>query len=562
MKQINTLFLRVLITIFAVININIASAQMAIVQTGSADLSKDASKGRFAGTYVKPDGSAELFYLTQDGVYGYNFSADGKFSGEATGNEVANDLLNMQNAESQTAEMKNLPVFKGDAIVGSNTWTGNMIVKSGKLYLKTSDKFNYGPDFIEKETIKPEVEDTWRSRLIGYRSYSPNKKVVLSDGKGKQALFTFVESGPFVVAPVNGGSIQGAGVVVEKVSIKNPSPNGQNTVAVFSIPGNNLNSMKTNVIVTPYSMGGMGAGVTSNGGFAVMTMPINAPSTYKPHKRLVPPEDKRLNLFVYRLNEDNNVVDSVNFPSSSSVVTFQYICEEESKSDVIFGFGNDKKTKWRWGFAAMELNIMQFVMLDDKGQIKFHKTYYEDEISSKIILPGAKSNKFKTKLPEVPVWDWVKKLDNGNYLFYGKSKYAELALLTDSTGEMIHLYFIGVYDASLNLGTQVEIRGNDIYLAAYYQPYELTNEVKTKVSSSQYSITTTKTQIFEIYHMTKLLKINGDNGDVQQIELGNGGKEYYTMHNEPVIFAKDAIYVAGREKGPKGKEIFLQKVSY
>ncbi|HEY9115854.1 MAG TPA: hypothetical protein VIN10_14240 [Bacteroidales bacterium] len=535
---------------------------MSITQSGSAELSKEASKGRFAGTYVKPDGSAELFYLTEDGVYGYNFSANGIFTGEATGSEVMKDLLNMQTAESQTSEMKNLPVFKGDVIMGSNTWTGNLVVKTGELYLRTSDKFIYGPDFEEKETIKPKVDETWMSKQIGYRSYSPYKKVILSDGKGKQMLFEFVESGKFVVAPSDGGSIQGAGVVVEKVSIKNPSPNGQNTLAIFSIPGNDPNSMNTNVIVTPYSMGGMGAGNTSSGGFAIMVMPINAPSTYKPHKRLVPPEDKRINLFVYRLNKENQVVDSVNFHSSASAVNFQYICDEESKTDAIFGFGNDKKTKWRWGFAAMDLNIMQFIKLNEKGQIDFHKTYLEDEIADKIIVPGAKNNKVDMKMPDSPVWEWFKKLDNGNYLFYGQSRYTEMAFLTDENGDLIHFYLMPVYDASSNLGTQVKIRGNDIYLAAYYQPYDLTNTVQSETSTTPYSITTKTTQLFEIYHMTKLVKIEGNTGDVQQIELGEGGKKYYTMHNQPVIFAEDAIYVPGRAKAPKGKEIFLEKVSY
>jgi len=553
---------KALLLCVAILSFYFTSAQMKIIQSGSADLSKDASKGRFAGTYVKPDGSAELFYLTSDGVYGYNFSADGKFQGESSGNSVMTDLTTMQSAQTQTSDLDGLPVFKGDVIMGSNTWTGNLVVKTGELYLNTSDKFIYGPDFEEKETIKPKVDETWMSKQIGYRSYSPHKKVILTDGNGKQMLFTFPESGKFVVASADGGSIQGAGVVVEKVSIKNPSPNAQNTLAVFSIPGNDPYLMSTNVIYTPYSQGGIGTGLTSFGGFAVMVMPINAPSTYKPHKRLRPPEDKRMNLFVYRLNKENQVVDSVNFHSTASAVDFQYICDEESKTDAIFGFGNDKKAKWRWGFAGMELNVMQFVKLKENGQIDFHKTYLEDEINNKIIVPGSKNNKVNLKLPDTPVWDWVKKLDNGNYLFYGQSRYAEMAFLTDANGQLIHFYLMPVYDASSNLGTQVEIRGNDIYLAIYYQPYDLTNTIQSETSTTPYSITTKTTQLFEIYHLTKLVKIDGTTGDVQQIELGEAGKKYYTMYNQPVIFAEDAIYVPGRAKAPKGKEIFLEKVSY
>lgn len=565
------LLAKALLSILTVFSFFSANSQMAVIQTGSAEISKDASKGRFAGTYVKPDGSAELFYLTEDGVYGYSFSPEGKFKGETSGNEAMADVMDMQNAESQTAEFSNLPVFKGDILVGSSTWTGNLAVRTGELYLDATKSFNYGIGWDEKQTIKPKLDDTWMSKLIGYRSYVPDKKVILEAYKHR-SLYTFTEIGRSVVAPAIGGSIQAAGVVVEKVSIKNPSPNGQNTIAVFSMSGSNLENMTSNVIITPYSQMAMGVGKTTFDGMAIMVIPVNAPSTYKPHKRLRPPDDKRLNLFVYRVNDKNQVVDSVNFASASSVVTFQYLTDIDNKSDVIFGFGNDKSTNWRWAFGAMQLNVMQFVKLDEKGQVEFHKTYTEEEIENKLVVPGAKNNSFKLKFTNSPEWEWLKQLDNGNYFFYGTADRTSVAMLTDSQGNLIHFYAINRQDPAKNaaLGSDFKIRGNDIYMVIWDQPYEFTNVAQTTTSSSTYggpyvstTVTTTRTrQLFEIYHISQLIKVDGSNGDAQQMWLGDEGKEYYTMHTKPVVFTEDAIYVPGKAKGTKGKEIFLEKVSY
>jgi len=545
--------------------------QMSVVYSHSAGISKDAKKGRFAGTYVRPDGSAELFFLSSDGPYGYKFSSEGKFTGESQGDQVALDFFTMQDAESQTKDFVDLPVFDGPILMGSSTWTGNLAVKTGRLYLDATEKFNYGVGWDEDETIKPKLDNTWMSKLIGYRSYVPNKKVILKAYKHKSA-FTFPEIGRAVVAPIEGGSIQAAGVVVEKVSIRNPSPNGQNTIAVFSLSGSNLENMTSNVIITPYSQMAMGVGKTTFDGMAIMVIPVNAPSTYAPHKRLRPPEEKRLNLFVYRVNKENQVVDSVNFHSTSSVVTFQYLTDVDNTSDIIFGFGNDKSTKWRWAYGGMQLNVMQFVKLDDQGKVEFHKTYGEDEIESKLIVPGAKKNKMKLKFNKCPEWFWVKQLENGNYFFSGHADGLSMAMLTDNQGNLIHLYTIPHLDPEKNawLGSDFKIRGNNVYLVLWDQPYEFSNAAKTETSSSTFggpyvstTITTTRTkQMFEIYHITQLIKFDGSNGDAQHMWLGDQGKDYYTMHNKPVIFAEDAMYAPGKPKGPKGKEIYLTKISY
>ena len=562
-------FFQFSVLLFALLTANKqAWPQMRVLYTATADISKEASKGRFAGTYVRPDGSAEMFFLTSDGTYGYNFSPEGTFKGESQGNQVATDLLTMQNAESQTKEYADLPLFKGNVIAGSSTWTGNLAVKTGELYLNADEKFNYGIGWEEHKTIKPKLDDTWMSKLIGYRSYSPYKKVRLQ-AYNHQSAFTFFEEGKFVVAPANDGSIQAAGVVVEKVSIKNPSPNAQNTIAVFSLSGENVDRVTSNVIVTPYSQMGMTVGKTSFDGMAIMVMPVNAPSTYRPHKRLRPEEGDRMNLYVYRVNKDNQVVDSVNFRSTSSVVTFQYLTDIDSKSDLIIGFGNDKKTKWRWAYAGMELNVMQFIKLDEQGRVAFHKTYSEEEIKSKLIVPGAKNNKLKLKFYNSPEWFWVKQLDNKNYFFFGHADGFSFAMLTDGGGNLINLYAIPHADPEKHaaLGSDFRIRDNKIYLAIWDQPHQFTNEVTSETSSSTISgpyisttITTTRTkQLFEIYHVTQLIKIDGSNGTAEQMWLGEAGKEFYTMHSKPVIFAEDAMYVPGKPKGPKAKRSICKR---
>ena len=536
-------------------------AQLAQQFTGTSELTKNDVKGRYFGTYVTDDGSSTVFYASEKGGFNaYIFDNKGEFSKVSSGAEADQEYSTLQGAEYTMGDYQDMPVYKGDMIVGSASWTGKLKILKGPLYLNASEKFVYGPGFEEKESFKPKVNDTWNTKRIGYRAYAPDPKVRL-EKSGKKGSFEFLLSGPYVFAPDN-GSIQAAGVITEKVSIKNPPETNGNRIAIFSIPGSDPDNVQENIITLPYAMQAIGVGITANNDFAVMVMPLNAPSTYKPHKKLVAPEGKRNRLYVARFDQENNLRDTLSIPSTSMVVDFQY--HNDGINDFIIGMGTDKDKNWRWHFAGMELNRIQFIKLGDDGKVLYHKTYDEEEIESKLMIPGAKKNSHKMKFPEEPVFTQFETLANGNHFMYGELHGYGHAMLVDKNGNLIHYYLITHADLEKNRkwGSEFHTRGNKIYMSLSDQPSGLSNETQTDVTYTAYTKITTTKQMFEIFHVTQLFVFNGDNGDVKQQWLGDAGKEWYTCGNTPVMFLEDAMYVTGRSKGPKGKEIFVSKYSY
>ena len=107
------------------------------------------------------------------------------------------------------------------------------------------------------------------------------------------------------------------------------------------------------------------------------------------------------------------------------------------------------------------------------------------------------------------------------------------------------------------------------------QPHDLTNEKQTSTSSSStthsmgggYQLKTTTsytqtTQLFEIFHLSNVYVIDGSNGATRKIQLDDEVKKFHTLGNSPALFTDEGIYIPGRIKANKGKEVSLIKIDY
>ena len=56
-----------------------------------------------------------------------------------------------------------------------------------------------------------------------------------------------------------------------------------------------------------------------------------------------------------------------------------------------------------------------------------------------------------------------------------------------------------------------------------------------------------------------IYKINTNSTSVSN-KISLDGKDFYTMGSFPAMFTEDAVYFSGRDKGPKGKNIFVTKI--
>lgn len=546
------------------------SGNYAQVSHGDATLNKNAEKGLYNGTYALDDGNIALFYESKAGLFAYVFDKNAKFLHEKTGAD-ADALLGKIKTSEEQSELGAIPELKEDIMLNRMNLLGVSLLTRGKLYVNGDSKFIYGLEYDEKEKVKLKTDDIWKTTVIGSRSIMPHKTMKLVAPNGKTMMYTFSESGRNSSAPVS-GAIQIAGVVVEKVSIKDPPPYNNNRLILFKTNGKNLDNVETNIHIMPHAMQPVGSGVNSRGNFVALVMPLNAPSTVSEQRKWVASDSDRMKLFIYEADENNQIVNETMMESPIGTVNYQLVSNKQN--DFVIGTGNSKGRNWRLFYNGQDMNAIVIARLDGKGNVAALNFYEDNKFTSKVEQAGGGS--VKTKFVNGPMFDEVSTLDNGNLFVFGSCDHYHHGLLLSASGELIKYILFPHEDLTKNsmFTYQMEARGNKVYVVITDQPHELTNEVQKSTSSHSNSYTaggyrittkttTTKTtQRFEIYHVSSIHTIDGSNGKVMTSKLQDLYKGFNSLGNLPALFADDGIYFGGRPKADKGKQVAMVKFNY
>lgn len=541
------------------------------VKHSLTEMNKSMKNGVYSGTYKLQNGNIAIFYQNTGGLVAYEFDANATFlkSHESTS---ATELLKQitSNESGANAGSKEIQANgKLPILYAASSW-GSLKLVNADLKLNSDGNFINGFDFDEKDTRKLKLEDTWRTNFYGARTIVPDnmKVVTFKANNGKSVKFDFTKPSSVPVIPAS-GYLQTAGVIVEKVSIKDPSPYNQNRLVIFKTGGNNAEET-TNIHIMPYAMQSLGVGTTANGNMLVMGMPLNAPSTVKEQKQLVAPEEARGNLYMYQVDENNKIVAEGMMQSDLQTVNYQSIVV--GNQTLLIGTGAKGKN-WRAAYMGQtSMDGLTIAFLDDKNNVSNKHTYLEKDFESKVEVAGTGSNKFNMKFTGGPYFFRAEILENKNIFLYGASNGVNHGMLLSADGQLIKYYIFPHEDLTKNLvyGYQIEVKGNKVYVVQSDQPMELSNEVKSNTSTSSYvaggykvtNTTTSKSQLFEIFHLSQVFTIDGNDGKTSQMWLNEGVKNFHTMGESPALFTNDGIYFPGRIKANKGKEIGLIKVDY
>jgi hypothetical protein len=180
-------------------------------------------------------------------------------------------------------------------------------------------------------------------------------------------------------------------------------------------------------------------------------------------------------------------------------------------------------------------------------------------MKDKLVVPDGEKKKY-TFARDNNIIKEIIPLLNGDDFILGQSQDKTYALQVSPEGELKAYYQIPRIDEESNrYNYQYMLKGDYIYLVMNEQPQALTNSTVVNVTRSGNIVTTTVKRLNEVFVQSQVLKIN-----TAKLEMSNtlvmDGKDFYTMGSYPALFTKDAIYFTGREKGPKGKKIFMAKV--
>ncbi len=281
-----------------------------------AQVYKGTSKGKiskgsvYLGTYQLPDGNISSFFAEKDKVYANEFTDKAEPIGMKTGMEVF-DLLNTvqekDNPHAISTNAKEISDDRGLKVMYARDSWGSLNVYNGLWVLNSDEKFVQGFEFQQEDKRKLKIEDSWRTAIIGSRTIVPeNSRLFNFKAKNGKTVTYDLTGTPFI--PTN-GYIQVAGVINEKVSIKDPSPYNQNRLIVFKAGFDNTETSEVHIM--PYSMRGIGVSTDAQNNMVVLTVPLYAPSTYAPHKALLAPDEEKNQLYIYRFDNNNNFIIAV-----------------------------------------------------------------------------------------------------------------------------------------------------------------------------------------------------------------------------------------------------------
>jgi hypothetical protein len=538
------------------------------VKSGKTSLDKGSAKGNFGGMYALDNGNLAMFYMHKDGVSAYEFNANAAFV-KAQQNNGAIELLDRAMFTNEQASVANLKEFTSmDVMFVASSW-GALKLQKGLLGLKSDNKFIYGFDYEKIEDRKLKAEDTWRTNIIGNRAIIPDdlKMVKFKGDNGRYMSYTFSPIGISSMAPIT-GYIQSVGVVTEKVNIREPSTNHFNRLVIFKVGGKSLDETN-NIHIMPYAMQGVGSGISAKGNFIALTMPLNAPSTVAAQKALLAPDEDKSNLYIYEIDDNNQVVAEAMHKSDLRTVNFQTVATHNKT--IVIGTGAEGKN-WRMFYAGQTaMSGLTYAVLNLDGKVIATKTYLDKDFASKFELAGSGKAKLQ-KFTGGPNFYQAETLENGNTFILGKSDGYHHGILLSPEHELIKYIIFPHADVTKHhyYTHQLEVRGNKIFLVNSDQPHELSNAVQESTSSRSSTsgniktttTSTTKSQIFEIFHVTQLFTIDGATGKSELHVLNEIQKNFNSMGNIPALFTSNAIFFPGRIKAPNGKELALIRYEF
>lgn len=538
------------------------------VSSGKTSLDKNSAKGLYGGAYVLNNGNVALFYQHKEGISAFEFNAKSQFQKALHGNE-ANGLLDQTMQTATTNALADFKEYKNlEVLFVASSW-GALKLQKGILGLKSDNKFIYGMDYEKLEDRKLKAEDTWRTTVIGNRAIIPadHRTVKFRAENGHHMRYDFKPTGISSMAPIN-GAIQSVGVITEKVSIKDPSSNHFNRLVIFTVGGKSMDE-SSNIHTMPYAMQGVGSGISARGNFMALTMPLNAPTTVKEQREKLASDEDKNNVYLYEIDENNQVVAEVMYKSDLRTVNFQTVAA--GNKTIVIGTGAEGKN-WRMAYMGQTaMSGVSIAVLDADGQLLGAKSYTDKDFAGKYENVGESKAK-PQKFTGGPNFYQAETLENGNIFVLGKSDGFHHGILLSSSNELIRYYVFPHADVSKHVyyTHQLKVKGNTIALVNSDQPHELSNAVNESSSTSKYTTgnlnvtrtSTSKTQLFEIFHVSQLFTIDGTSGKSDLKVLSDIQKGFNSMGNTPALFTDQAIYFPGRIKAPKGKELALIRIEY
>lgn len=455
------------------------------------------------------------------------------------------------------SRVDNLSDTKGKWLKATCAFGGGMKLFRGHIDKQYTPGVYTGMEFVQEEAIKPKTGDIWRITPGGYKSLSDVNALAEDYGFYRDLL----KYGNTLIMPADDYLLAG-GVITEKVKLSMDQEFSHNRVAVLTLNGMNFDDLKYEIFILPYSASTVVSGMGQDGHLSSLFVPLNAPTTIPALKPLLWKDRKDYFTFM-RFSDDCQLVDSVGFRGELMWGEFQIL--EGQDASFVLGRGDGDFDGWFRG-VVKKINAFQITKIKD-GKVVYNTLIDEDMIESNLKPPGGDKAKFK--MEPYNSFDEIIELPNGDALVTAHNYIQLYAFQLSPEGEFKAMYLmeVGEDEKVAFRNYQYTIKDGQMILVANSQPLEFSTDAKVETnvhtSKGAYVTTTTTTttvkKLNEVYMQSIVWRLNPETLSLSEpIEFD--GKEFYTMGSFPAIITEDAFFFAGREKGPKGKKIYVVKV--
>ncbi|MBT3207385.1 MAG: hypothetical protein HN704_08275 [Bacteroidetes bacterium] len=558
------IYLTILLCILLVYNTQ--SQDLKINQLEETELSKASKKGRYAGTYLD-DGKFKVLYLTSAKKEGiqldqYHFDSYLKYSDMqdvfVDDAEATNDFVwYMPKEKVEEVAPNNQKFIKATAAFG-----GGMKIYLGKMIKVYYMGIFTGLNFVEEKKLKPKTGDIWRIRPSGYKTTSKIDAI----STGNSFYRELDKYGNPLTAPAN-SPVLAAGIITEKIKTKGPWLTSGNQVAILAIDGKNFDDTRYNIYPLPYTAQTMGSGLGQDDNLSVLFAPLNGPTNVKSLKHFLW-KDRKTHATLMRFSDNYELVDSVSFINKILWASFRIL--EGDESTYVIGLGKASFDGWARNADGIQLKKVEDIQVSrvKDGKVLYSKLFSEELIESKLIVPKGEKSKNVFGQPHLQHIREIISLPNGDSFIIAQSATGTYSLQLSSEGDLKAFYRIPRIDKKVEgimYDYQLHMKGDNIYLVLNEQLYEHSNNAKvshssTKLANSAGTLkTTTVKKLNEVFLQSQIVRINTNTMEISNRLIMNG-KEFFTMGSFPAIFTDNAIYFTGREKGPKGKKIYMAKI--
>lgn len=314
--------------------------------------------------------------------------------------------------------------------------------------------------------------------------------------------FKAMYGGSSTYIPID-GQVGFAGIIQEKISIKNPSPYNFNRIVTGIFDGSTFSFKNQKIYELHYAALQVCNADLGNGIKGALLAPLNAPTSQKDANKYLAKGKNYVTLL--SIDSKGNLIDNVTFTSKS--VRGVFGAYPNDGSTYVFGFLNADHDKY-YRADIGKFTHFQITQLKDNKEV-FTKAYSVEDLESKLKVPEGEKSKFKFNTKILNILK-MEALPNGDLMLFVQTPEEYALIQFTPTGDLLAFYRVEKPDKDLSgYDILTQTIGKEVLVLFRFQNPGIAQGVKSSVSrGSGYMKNITFSRVDELMTYGRFVNLN------------------------------------------------------